>query len=1064
MSKGTSASPQENQRPTNEIVGQAQLQNITELLDRLVLQDTTDAAIEIEARFGEFTGGNFVFGVNARTFARLRDAILRQNPQAVQFGGRYTITRTRDDIYRDLGRNERERFTTTFDSAGAPQQRYRLIKTRINNFDFPDHFFRIGISREQSDQTPPPAGRPRLTRDKVRWSVEWSGRNLMLELQRPVPERRFRLDLTEVTTYYPEDGNPLRANTVYEVEIEILSPKRENLIHFPRAIQDVLRHVLGTILIYTADQKMQAIANFNAALGSANPRPGEIDARLISQARNLKARDLVEGGIVPTTKDGVRYTVTIKADGTRRFLFIDRTGVFLMGAPSDVMMLIGPNYANRLQTWFGTIIEGELIPRENLSPDAPREFRSLLVYFLMYDTLSGSKPGEQGYIPDTSVRRLSHMRRLEYVEQFERFARDLAYVRGTSNFKQGAMLFTQKPFHQFKNVEEFYRMVQLTLDTPYNFLTDGIIFTPDNHPYDPAVSELPLLDRKLTRRPDIVKWKPLDQLTIDFEIRHIAVFPTPEQPWTGPGIELLSGVSSRWDSRRINSLDRIYRDQLHRGFSGSRMVFQGSSSHPFNASTDLVMNDLLRSAPNGTIMEFRWTPVLGDRLPGTQTDVPEGTRGQLEAIRSRSDKIYPNNLDVALDVWEDIHSPLSLEVMRGTRFGLVFRYHNREKWSLFNAVGQATRGKSPKVLLDIGSGRGGDVYKWVESGFTHVICVEPSEENRIELQRRLTEASIEALIVPTVGQDVEQIIQTVERFSPTRNVHAISYMLSLSFFFDKPESVASIVEIANRTLVEGGHFIAFTIDGKYVRQYFNNPQNYVSYNNVRRSRFQMIQFEMRPPLPNIPVENIYIDIPGTIVRQQTEYLTDLQELRRLLESIGLTLVAESRADKERFMTQEELVFSSFFSSILYHRTRSRQPVAQTTSLARPPAIPTPITYEMASSLLQSGQITNFRISPDQTGAGPGNTRIILVSQPGQEYEVIASYNQATNSLNRPVLTYEVAVAAIQGGQIVNSQVDPQNQQGLLQGNTRITLTLADGRKFDLVARYDQATNNIFPPI
>lgn len=160
------------------------------------------------------------------------------------------------------------------------------------------------------------------------------------------------------------------------------------------------------------------------------------------------------------------------------------------------------------------------------------------------------------------------------------------------------------------------------------------------------------------------------------------------------------------------------------------------------------------------------------------------------------------------------------------------------------------------------------------------------------------------------------------------------------------------------------------------------------------------------------------------------------------------------------MTQEELVFSSFFSSILYRRTRSRQPVrpaAQTTSL-------TPITYEMASSLLQSGQITNFRISPDQTGAGPGNTRIILVSQPGQEYEVIASYNQATNSLSRPVLTYEAAVAAIQGGQVVNSQVDPQNQQGLLQGNTRITLTLADGRKFDLVARYDQATNNIFPPI
>lgn len=1040
MAERTSATTSSN------LVAPAQLQEIQTLLDRLILQDTNDAAIEIEARFGNFAGGNFTSGVDARTFTRLRDAILKQNPN-LPFGGRYTITRTRDDIYQ----NQTERFTTTYDTTGTPQQRYRLTKTRIQNFDFPSHFFRISISREQSDQTAPPPGRPQLTRDKIRWSVEWSGRNFMLELQESAPERQFRLDLTEVTTYYPDEGNPLRANTVYEVEIEILSPKRNHLIYFPRAIQNILREVLGTILIYTAEEKLQIIASFNAALGSRNPRPGQIDVRLLSQARNLKARDLVEGGIIPTTNTGVRYTVTIKADGTRRFLFIDRTGVYLIGAPSDVMMLMGPDYANRLQTWFGTIIEGELIPRENLSPTAPPEYKRLLVYFLMYDTLSVSKQQGQGYVGDTSVQSWSHMERLQYIERFERLARGLAYVQGTTNLKPTPMLFTQKPFHQFRNVSEFYQMVQLTLDTTYNFLTDGIIFTPDNYPYDPSVSKLPLIDRKLTRRPDTVKWKPPDQLTIDFEIRHIAVFPTPEQPWTGPGVELLSGISNRWDARRIRSLDRIYRDQLQQGFSGSRMAFQGTSSHPFNASTDLVMSDLVKSAPNGTIMEFRWTPIPGDRLPGTSSDIPQGSGGQLEAIRSRADKIYPNNLDVALDVWEDIHSPLTLDVMRGTRFGLVFRYHNREKWALFRAVGQATQGKSPKVLLDIGSGKGGDVYKWVESGFTHVICVEPSEENRIELQRRLSETSIESLIIPTVGQDVEQIVHAVERFSPTRNVHTISYMLSLSFFFDNTASIASIVNIVDRTLVDGGHFIAFTIDGKYVRQYFNNSQNYTSYNNVRRSRFELIQFELRPPLPTVPVENVYIDIPGSIVQKQVEYLTDLQELKRLFETIGLSRVLESRATKEKFMTQEEVVFSSFFTSILYRRTET-------------PVKPTIVTYEMASTLLQSGQIQSFRIGPDQTGAGIGNSRLILVGRSGQEYEVIARYDQATNSITRPVLTYDVAVAAIRGGQVVKSRIDPENQSGLRQGNIRITLVISDNREFDLIARFDPETNNILPPL
>ena len=1090
MAEATSSSTQV------DLVAPNRLQEIQTLLDRLIQQDTSDAAIEIEARFGEFVGSQFTSGVDARTFVRLRDAILRQNPRT-RLGGRYTVTRTRDDVYRDISSNERERFTTTFDTTGSPQQRYRLVKTRIENFDFPQHFFRIGVSREQSDQTPPPIGRPRLTRDKVRWSVEWSGRNFMAELRRPADERRFRLDLTEVTTYYPEDGNPLRANTVYEIEIEVLSPKRENLIYFRGAIQNILREVLGTILIYTAEEKLQVIAAFNAALGSRNPRPGEVDIRLISQARNLKARDLVEGGIVPKTNAGIRYSVTIKADGTRRFLFIDRTGVYLIGPPSDVMMLMGPADANRLQTWFGTIIEGELIPEENLSPTAPAGYHRLLVYFLMYDTLAVSQKRGDSSAADTSVQSWSHASRLQYIERFERIAYGLAYNRDTGQLKPGTMLFTMKPVHLFTNRDEFYQMVQLTLDTTYYFRTDGIIFTPDNYPYDPSVSELPLPDRKLTRRPDIVKWKPLDQLTIDFEIRHIAVSPTAAQPWTGPGIELLSGVSNRWDPRRIQSLDRLYRDQIQQGFNGSRMAFQGSSGHLFNASTDLIMTDLVRSAPNGTIMEFRWTPVPGDRIPGTEADVPEGARGQLEALRARADKIYPNSLDVALDVWEDIHSPLTLEVMRGTRFGLVFRYHNREKWALFNAVSQRA---NPKVLLDVGSGKGGDVYKWVESGFTHVICVEPNEENRIELQRRLSETDIQFRILPTVGQDVEQIVRAVQEFSPTRMVHAVSYMLSLSFFFDQASSVASIVQIVDRTLVNGGHFIAFTIDGRYVREYFNNLQNRTNYNNVLRSRFEMIQFELRPPLPSVPVENIYIDIPGTIVRHQVEYLTDLPELRRLFGTIGLELISESRANKEKFMTREELTFSSFFTSILYRRSSQPRPTAspawsvqtpnvsatqqiQTSSPVRTvqtpttsptqqiqtpttsPAIrPTPVAYETAAILLQSGRMRSFRAAPNQVGAGTGNTRLILVDQTGQEYEVVASYDSVTNSISRPVLTYETAIAALQNRQIVNFRTDPNNQQGLSQGNTRITLIAADGREYDLVARFDPTTNNILPPL
>ena len=978
------------------------LGSIQSLLDRLVGEDRNDDAIEVEARFGDPQTG-----VDRRVFARLRDYVIRLNP-------RVAVTHSRDEFYRQTQPEEpTERFTIVFDRNGHPQQRFRMIKSRIKSFPVPRYFFRVGISREQTDLTPPPSGQPLYTREKKRWSLV-------------ISQGRFRLDLTEVTTHWPQAGDPRRTETVYEVELEVLVPKRANLAYFDEAIQTILKELLGTRILYTEEERNNVIASLNLSLGSIGARFGEVDNRVLSQARNLKSRDLVEGGIIPKTNSGVSYTVTIKADGARKLLFINQTGIYLISPPDDVMKLFGPEVAHRLQTWHGTVIEGELIPRENLNPTASDEYRGLAIYFLMYDTLSVSG--------DHSVRNVSHPERLEYIERLERALSGLALNRGTGRLKLNGMLFVKKPFHQFKNVQEFYRMVQLVLDAEYPYLTDGILFTPDNYRYDASVSRRPLSERRLSQYPDILKWKPRDQLTIDFEIRHGATV-------NGPLIELLSGVARR-DAQRLRALDRVYREEISASPQIDRISFQGSSEYPFDPAIDLLMNDLVQYAPNGTILEFRWTPLEGSRVPdppGSETlpvTVPESNRGQLEAIRARYDKISPNNIEVALDVWEDIHSPIDLEVIRGSRFGLVFRYHNREKWALFNAIGAGT--EKPKVLLDIGSGRGGDVRKWVGAGFTHVICVEPNDANRAELERRLAATTLQARIVPATGQDVAAIVQAVQEFSPTRMVDAITYMLSLSFFFDAPSSLLSIIELTNQTLNIGGYFAAFTVDGRYVRELFQDRRYYTEINNVRRASFDMIDLELRPSGPQV-----YINIPRSIVPNQIEYLTDLPQLQRSLEEIGLTLVSESRANKERFMTNEELLFSALFSSFLMRRTA--QPVRTTLS------------FENAAALLQSGQIVNFRATPQG---------VTLVDRSGHEYDIIARYDPATNQILPPraSLTFDQVVQALQRGEITNYRVDPQNQQGVTPGNTRVTLATRSGVEYDAIARYDPVNGQIYTPL
>lgn len=988
------------------------LQQIQNLLGQLIGNEGSDAPIEVEARFGEFFGTDFRSGITRRKFTRLRDTCIRLDQT-------FSQENLKDEIFRESSNGETERFTTVEDNSGLPIDAYRLVKTRAQNFDFPEWGYRISLSKEQIDRIPPPPGKPIYVRQKKRWSFRLP----------QLYDGRARLDLTEVTTYIPTQS-PQSAKTVYEVELELMTPKISNLSSFSQDVVSTLREVQGTIILYTTEEKSSIIERVNDALGSRLNIPKGIDNAPLAQARNLKLRDLVAGGIVPLTDADTSYTVTIKTDGVRKLLYFDNLGVYLVSPPDEVNKILSLQQGQRLQTWAGTLIEGEQVPIGHLTPNAPAGYNQLSIYFVMYDTLAVAK--------DTSIKEQSHGQRLEYTQKVARALSGLG--RNANGIIPRGYLFETKNFHPFKTVNEFYQGVRNVLDGAYPFLTDGIIFTPDNYAYFPPNTEIPLPKRRLTDQPDITKWKPRDQLTIDFEIAH-------EATADGPLLSLRSGVPGTrvWSEEHVRSLDRLYREQVSRG-TREKVTFQGSSKIRFNPRTDLVINPLIQNAPDGTIVEFKWTPL--------EQEIPTSQRGQLEAVRIRYDKISPNNLDVALDVWEDIHSPLSLEMMRGDEFELVFRYHNREKKALYDSLP-----KRPKVLLDVGSGRGGDVNKWIAGGFTHVIMVEPNDENRNELRRRLVDAPFQHRIIATVGQDVQTIIQQVNDFLPGKKVDVISYMLSLSFFFDDPKSVNSIIELTNTLLAEGGHFIAFTVNGQYVKEFFNDPTKYHNINSVKRANFEMITMELRPN------EKVFINIPGSIVQNQTEYLVDLPDLLKKLKEIGLDLIFQARADKETFMTDEERTYSSLYSSISLRRTRVSRPQSRPqTPITAPPSAPFRTTLSFPEFEKLYAQFVDFKISPNQTGVPPGLTRTTWVTKDGREVDVIVNYNPTTRQINPPptTLNFPEFYQLYTQRQLVDFKISP-NQTGVPSGLTRMIWITKDGREVDVILDYNPTTRQINPP-
>ena len=815
---------------------------------KLLSTNISNDYVEVEARFGYFEGSKFTSGVSRSTFNRMKETMIKLNP-------RFNYTHSKDQIFRESGmqgwpydRNTTERYTTIYNFDGTENKSYRLIKTRVQNFDVPDYFFRISISKEITDESPQPSLQPIMIREKKRWSYT-------------VFQENFRLDLTEVTAY----NQPRNAQTVFEIEIEILGSKLENLNDFEKTVTAFLLEIQGTLIPYKSEEKAAIITRTNALIGASVNLSTRVDIDAIIQPRNLKIRDLSIGGIIPSSNRGVRYTATIKADGKARLLVIDSLGVYLIYS-YQVMKIAGASTADRLKGWHGTVFLCEYIPLSSLQPWADSKYKNARIYIAFFDTLAISGDG--------GVRNKDHMVRLEYAQKFMLVSQKLT-----------TFVFEVKRFLMFSTIEEFYRVVNELLSSTYPFKTDGLIFGPDNYRYDTSVNRMKIYQRVLSKQPDIMKWKPPSELTIDFAIRHVLFS-------DGNYIELL--VSE-----------------------GRKLVpFSGK---PFNPKINIQIVPQLQNAPNNSVIEFKWS------------------NEEFVYIRPRDDKPYPNRQEVALDVWKDIHSPIDEATIRGQKFSLSFRYHGEEKWKLFNMVGRElppVDGINIKyrTLLDIGSGKGGDSKKWVENGFTHIICVEPNDMNRTELinrlesinQRRIEESlpPVQYKIVATIGQDWETIVRAVREFSPNGFVDAISFMLSLSFFFDSPESTISILNLVNSTLARGGYFFALSIDGRYVLEYFSNASNFIEVNGIRRSYMQLIDFQLRPATPEIRLPHIFINIPDSIVTNQIEYLTNLSELQDMLTKIPTPLVTinEWRTDKELFLLQEEIQYVRLFSAFVMKRT------------------------------------------------------------------------------------------------------------------------------------------------
>lgn len=604
-----------------------------------------------------------------------------------------------------------------------------------------------------------------------------------------------------------------------EVELELSSKNSESLRDLDSLIEEFFsvfdNFNTNVVELYYSVCK-EFLEHFNKGVNAAT---GNMDDSVTARPRPFKLKDFNTYGPFPTGPSGVGidtgYTLTVKGDGLNTVLGIIKGRYVCVGRTTE-------KYFNILET--------------NLHGYGP--FTSIYtVEETMYigpNTITGQNenknPNRRLYtcydiLYDSRAPGLpqlkNHLDRLALAKEYSK-----PFLYGTESAKKYPFEFFFKNFHPIgKTPEEFaVAYKKATKDSlNYPFGNDGFILTPIytlHNPYD--YHKAKNQERILGKQPDLCKIKPFSHQSVDLV------------PSSG---ELLM-------TRNV--------------------PFRGTSRNPFDPEVNVVWSSIPEEA-YGRVVEFKAAIVTDS----SGNDIKALTFG-----RYRDDKVVPNDEVSTADVWNDIGTPILDSVWLNEDYRRLRRQNNRVKTELINSYPDGC------IVVDIGTGTGGDIDKYLGKA-VRVICVEIRDQNLEELKRRIESLSKQSdrdifSVLHAGGQDTDVILEEylrVKREFPLAPT-VISSMFSLTFFWKSRKFLDQLMETfsAIASFSPGTKFGFITYLGDRLLKLFDA-------NGKIREKGLLANYDASHKGGISIPGRVKIQMPGTIVDPQYEFLVDLDDMK-----------------------------------------------------------------------------------------------------------------------------------------------------------------------------------------
>ena len=592
-----------------------------------------------------------------------------------------------------------------------------------------------------------------------------------------------------------------------------------------------------------------------------------------------------------------RYAITQKIDGTRKFLFCYKTGIYLVGMNSRINKVSD----NNIQSIC--VFEGELIENR----------------FYVYDCI---------YYDGSEIQSKNHVERLKLFDRIKNLKIGPSYNSSsapTSNNQKNYELI-KKEFIILRN-NNFFILVNQLLN--YNKEPiDGLMFTyvkyaviNEENDISRQREEKEKKEQDMYQRTiDTLKWKP--ELTIDFFITYdnneIKLYygVKPKAKSISPKIKTLQPKLIKEKNKElIQSSNQLINESINQSINESinepiLEISEGIFVQEFKG-TDKESTKETTKETDGMIYEFTSNDVLmSEKLKNANNKIVELRWNfnikKFEFLRLRSDRIYPNSKEIVMDLWEDIQRPILEKTIRGEQFNFIFYYHDYLKTLVYQ-----TFSKNYKSAIVFGYE---NPLKLMKYNFTKILyVVDDITKFQSEMFEKLVNSG-NIKVLQVKANEIDKIYaEYVEFFGNIENKVDAIFHYSIGNYYANENDLRVVLTYAVQLIKSKGFFVPFFLNELDVIEYFNelirtNPViEQLGEKIIYKSNLTQIEFNLQKYNEETKVYYRYPNNDANLVS-----LVNFEVLSKYLNQFNFE-VSRIVDDNIYLLNPEEKIFSNLFS-------------------------------------------------------------------------------------------------------------------------------------------------------